>query len=97
MAGRRKFSREFKLDAVQVVGRGDRSVERVASDLGIRADMLRKWIVKFGADPQGAFPGSGRLQPADDELRRLRNELRRISEERDILKKAMAIFSDPRR
>lgn len=97
MAGRRKFSREFKMDAVRLVGRGSHDVSQVAADLGIRPDMLRKWVVRFAEDKEESFPGSGRLKPSDEELRQLRSDLRRVTEERDILKKAMAIFSDPRR
>jgi transposase len=97
MAGRRKFSREFKMEAVRMVGSGEQDLVRVAEDLGIRADMLRKWKGRFSEDQEGAFPGSGRLKPADEEVRSLRRQLRWACEERDILKKAMAIFSDPRR
>lgn len=72
----------------------------VARDLGIRPDMLRKWIRQVEEDGQCAFPGSGHLRshdPGDEELRRLRKRLRDVEEERDILKKALAIFSEGRR
>ena len=69
----------------------------VAKELEIRPDILRKWKKKFESDGQSAFPGSGRLKPEDEELRRLRRENERLRMERDILKKAVAICSDRRR
>ena len=95
--GRRRFSREFKLEAVRMVTEGGHDLNEVARDLGIRPDMLRKWKRGLEEDGEGAFPGSGRLRPEDDEMRRLRSELRRVKEERDILKKALGIVSDPHR
>ena len=70
---------------------------KVARDLDLRPDMLRRWKRQLEADPRQAFPGQGRLKPDDDEMRRLRRELDRVREERDILKKALAIFSSPSR
>ncbi len=68
---------------------------QVARDLEIRPEMLRRWKKLFEADGERAFPGEGRAR--DEELVRLRRELRRVTEEREILKKAVAIFSEPRR
>jgi transposase len=67
----------------------------VARDLGIRPDLLRRWRNAQERDGEKAFPGEGR--PRDEEMSRLRRELRRVTEERDILKKAVAIFSEHRR
>ncbi len=97
MAGRRKFSREFKVEAVRMIRDGGLSLAEVARDLEIRPDMLRRWKRQVGEAGPGAFPGSGRLAPDDEEARRLRRELQRVREERDILKKALAIFSDRQR
>ena len=94
---RRRFKREFKLEAVRMVVEGGRRVSEVARDLGLRPDMLRRWQRELAADPQQAFPGQGYLKPDEEEMRRLRRELERIREERDILKKALAIFSGPPR
>ena len=94
---RRKFSPEFKLEAVRMVTDGGHGLADVARDLGLRPDMLRRWKRQLEADPRQAFPGQGRLKPDDDEMRRLRRELDRVREERDILKKALAIFSSPSR
>ena len=97
MAGRRKFSREFKVEAVRMIRDGGLSLAEVARDLEIRPDMLRRWKRQTEEAGPGAFPGSGRLAPDDEEARRLRRELQRVREERDILKKALAIFSDRQR
>jgi len=98
--GRRKFSREFKVEAVRMVTVGGHEVGEVSRDLGIRPDMLRKWMRQVEEDGQGAFPGTGHQRSRgaeDEELRRLRRKLRDVEEERDILKKALAIFSERRR
>lgn len=97
MRKRRRFSQEFKIEAVRMVVEQGRDLFQVCEDLEIRPDMLRKWIKKFENDGMQAFPGSGHLKPEDEENRRLRRENERLRMERDILKKAVAIFSDRRR
>ena len=97
MRKRRRFSQEFKLDAVSMVVDQGRDLYEVAKELEIRPDILRKWKKKFESDGKSAFPGSGRLKPEDEELRGLRRENERLRMERDILKKAVAICSDRRR
>lgn len=97
MVRRRRFSKEFKFDAVSMVVDQGRDLYEVAKELDIRPDMLRKWRRRFEEDGEHAFPGSGRLKPEDEELRRLRRENERLRMERDILKKAVAICSDRRR
>ena len=92
--GRRRFSREFKLEAVRLVTTEGHSVSQVARDLGIRPEMLRRWRNQIQEDAAGAFPGIGRLRPQEEEVRGLRRDLKRVRQERDILKKALAIFSD---
>ena len=97
MRRRRRFSQEFKLDAVSMVVDQGRDLYEVAKELEIRPDIVRKWKKKFESDGESAFPGSGRLKPEDEELRRLRRDNVRLRMERDILKKAVAICSDRRR
>jgi transposase len=94
---RRKFSQEFKKEAVRLAREDGRSSKEVAEDLGIRADMLRRWVREFEIEREDAFRGSGVLRSEEDELRRVKRELARVKEERDILKKAVAIFSDKKR
>jgi transposase len=93
---RRKFDKPFILDALRLVERGDRPIAAIARDLGIHPNLLYKWREKYRADGEDAFPGKGRLKPEDEQLRRLRRELEVVTEERDILKKALAVFSRPR-
>lgn len=92
---RRRFTREFKLEAVRLVVEGGHKAAAVARDLDIRPDLLRRWRREFEDDPEQTFPGKGRRKEPDAELHRLRRELERVQEERDILKKALAIFSTP--
>lgn len=86
---RRKFTNEFKLEAVKLAERGDAPVSHIASDLGLHETVLRRWMEKFGTRSDGS-----RLTPEEhDELIRLRRENRVLKEERDILKKATAFFA----
>jgi transposase len=91
---RRTFTPQFKRDAVALV-RGGRSVTEVAHDLGIARSLLQRWREQLARhrEPE-AFPGPGRRRPAAEEVRRLQRELREVTEERDIRKKALAYFAD---
>ena len=90
---RRKYDREFKVEAVKLVTGGGRVVAEVARNLGIHENLLYKWREKYIEDIAHAFPGKGRLKPAEEEVRRMKRELADVTQERDILKKALAIFS----
>lgn len=90
---RRKYDREFKVEAVRLVTEGGRRVTEVAKDLGIHENQLYHWRQKYLDDTIHAFPGKGHLKPAEEEMRCLKKELIDVKEERDILKKALAIFS----
>ena len=97
MKPRRTYTKEFKVEAVRLALQGDRSQGEVSRELGIPTSCLARWIQKYRDDEQSAFPGKGRIRGDAEELRRLERELRRVQEERDILKKALAIFSkEPR-
>ena len=63
-------------------------------NLGVEYSVLRPWKQQLTADPNNAFPGKGKLKADDEELRRLKRELERVKEERDILKKALAYFAE---
>ena len=89
----RHFSREFKLNAVQMVTSKGEAVSKVARELDIHPNLLHAWKRKHHAEGDNAFVGKGRAKPDDIKLRRLRRQLRRVKEERDILKKALASFS----
>jgi transposase len=90
---RRKFTREFKLEAVKLVKERGISVAQASRDLEVHGNMLRKWIRDFEADPQRSFPGQGQMKPEQLEIERLRREVIRLKAERDILKKAAAYFA----
>ena len=94
MAARRcRFDRQYKLDAVRMIQDSDRPIASIARDLGIHPNVLYKWRDQLLADPDQAFPGKGKLKAEDEELRKLRRENELLKEERDILKKALAVFS----
>lgn len=103
MAGERKqYTAQFKRDAVRLMTEGGQSPAEVAHTLGINRNLLGKWkrqlVVAEQAQSQGrtgytAFPGQGRAH--DEELARLRRENAALKMERDVLKKAIAIFAEP--
>jgi transposase len=87
---RRKYTREFKLSAVQLVNQQGYSVAEAARSLGVDPNCVRGWVEKFKNEEGVALVGDGALQA---ELRRLRKENARLLMERDILKKAAAFFA----
>ena len=91
MGMRRKFSREFKVEAVRLARQEGVSVAQVGRDLGIRAELLYKWKRRFVDEGETAFPGKGKAR--DEELAKLRRELGRVKRERDFLKEAAAFFA----
>jgi transposase len=90
---RRKFSREFKIEAVKLVREREVSVAQAGRDLGVHENVLRKWVKEFSSDPAQAFPGHGQMKPEQLEIERLRREVNKLKAERDILKKAAAYFA----
>lgn len=89
----RTFTKEFKLETVQLVRRSGKSQAQIARDLGIADSTLHHWCKEFAEQGSQAFPGSGHQAQQEEELRRLKRELEVTRQERDILKKALAIFS----
>jgi transposase len=90
---RRVYSKEFKLEAVELSFSSSKSVKDVALDLGISYQLLCKWRSSYKADKFECFPGKGNLKSSDKELYELRKRLEIAEEEREILKKALGIFS----
>jgi transposase len=88
MGSRRKHSKEFKLEAVRLASQPGSSVPETAENLGINPSLLYTWKRELAADGDQAFPGNGRLKADEEEIRKLRLELKRVREERDILEKA---------
>ena len=90
---RRKYSREFKLEAVNLVRQRGVTIVQAARDLDLRHTVLRRWIKEHDGDPQHAFLGLGQMKPEQLEIDRLLKEVARLKAERDILKKAAFISS----
>jgi transposase len=90
---RKTYTREFKIEAVQLSEESDKPIIDVANDLGVHPNTLYKWRKQLLEDGEEAFPGHGKMKASDEEVRRLRRELARAREERDILKKAIAFFA----
>ena len=94
---RRTFTPQFKRDAVRLVVDEGKSITEVATNLGIARSLLQRWKEQLAAAPREAFPGKGRLPPHAQRVRDLEQRLRDVTQERDILKKALAYFvTDPK-
>ena len=90
---RRKFTSEFKVEAVKLVTDTDCSVREAAGRLGIGENLLRKWKQSLEGKESQSFPGNGRRTLADEEVRQLRAENKRLKMVNEILKKATAFFA----
>jgi transposase len=91
---RRQFTKEFKIEAVRLIVEEGRRISELSRELGVGENLLSRWKKKSEEGKIEPFPGKGRLSPEDEELRQLRRENKRLRMERDILKKAVAIFSE---
>ncbi len=87
------YTREFKLEAVQLVKSSGKPMSQVARELGISDSALSKWCKQVNEQGEQAFPGSGHQMAQEEELRRLKRELEITRQERDIFKKVVSIFS----
>lgn len=91
MGARRKFTAEYKCEAVAMLETPGVTVSQVAADLGIGANILGRWRRELRRAPKQAFVGHGR--PRDEEMSQLRRELTRVTKERDVLRAAAAFFA----
>jgi len=91
-ADRKQYSSEFKREAVRLVTEGGLSIAQVSRDLGLNDNMISRWKKEAEQNGEKAFPGQG--HPQDEELSRLRREVEVLRQEREILKKAISIFSE---
>ena len=89
-----QYTREFKLEAIKLAEELG-TAGKAAESLGIGNSTLCKWIKEHKADGNSAFPGKGSLKPEDEEIRRLRLQVKRLEMEKSILKKAITYFGDP--
>lgn len=93
MTKRKKYTSEFKREAVGLMESSEKPSSAVARQLGVRRNQLYKWKEQLDKRGPQAFPGKGRRTAQGDEVSRLKRELERVKEERDILKKAAAYFA----
>src|SRR3954463_4929122 len=84
---RRKFTREFKLEAVRLIKDRGVSYIQASQDLDVHVSQLRDWVKKFSDDPHQSFPGHGQMKPEQLEIARLKREVIKLKAERDIQKK----------
>lgn len=93
MNTRKKYPKEFKLDAISLVLDQGYSRREAARSLDINANMLGRWIKEQQADDGRAFRGNGMLTPEQEEIRNLKAQVRKLQMEKDILKKATVFFA----
>lgn len=91
---RKKYDSAFKLEAIRLATNEGRNISEVERNLDISKGTLARWVRESKADPVDAFPGKGHLKAKDEEIRKLRLELKITQEERDILKKALVYFAE---
>lgn len=92
----RKYDEEFKMNSVQFYRSSKKALKAVASELGIPFGTFRTWIRNDALSSSSSFSGNGQASSSQEQLRLLKKELHHVRQERDILKKAVAIFSEPR-
>lgn len=89
----RKYDKEFRINAVKHLKSSNKSLKEVADGLGIPITTLGGWAKEYDQHKEKSFPGSGNIKPCNEEFYRMKKELEDVKMERDILKKAIAIFS----
>ena len=90
---RKTYTREFKMEALQLVKTSGKSISQIERDLGLCQGTLFRWRQQLTQQPTEAFPGHGRLSATDERLRQLERENNILRQERDILKKAIAVLT----
>lgn len=86
----KQYSSEFKMEAIKRVETSNDSISSVAKELGIKTNTLHGWLKKYREKPEVPFPGSGKLSPDDERIKKLERQVRDLREENEILKKAAA-------
>ena len=87
------YTREFKVEAVQLVKSSGKPMSQIARELGVSDSALYQWCKHLADQGEQAFPGSGQQTAQEEEIRRLKRELEIARQERDILKKVVGIYS----
>ena len=94
---RRKYDKDFKQEAVNMVLKGGMSRAEVSRRLGINVNLISRWVQEFQGDEAGSFPGNGKLKPDDLERRRMEQEIRDLREENAFLKKTASYFASQKK
>lgn len=89
----RKFTKEFRQNAIQLVVEKGMPVGKVARELDVHRNLIHKWRSEYLAEGENARARSGKTTPETAEVKRLQKELEEVKEERDILKKALGVFT----
>ena len=92
----RNYDREFKLNALKLYRESQKPMSKICKDLEIPISTFSGWVKEFEFHGEESFPGSGKLKPCNEEVYLLKKQLADVTMERDILKKAIAIFSKPK-
>ena len=92
---RRKYSKEFKMEAIRMFENGERTISEVERELGITQGLLWKWKADLEKQPkkEEAFPGNGKLTDTEARIRQLEREITILKEDKEILKKVLTMFS----
>ncbi len=90
---KRTYSKEFKLEAIRLYESSGKSMREIEEELGISGGLLNKWRARQRENGQEAFVGKGHQTGLEEELRRLKRENEILRQERDVLKKALVVFS----
>ena len=93
MTKRKKYTKEFKLDAISLVRDQNLNIAEASRNLGVSAQMLGRWLKEEESEDGQAFRGNGKLTPEQDENRKLKAQVKRLEMERDILTKATIFFA----
>lgn len=96
MGKQRKYDREFKINSVKLYRESGKKLEEIAQNLGVPKSTLYVWVQEIKEHGENSFVGSGQLKPCNEEMYRLKKQLAEVTMERDILKKAAAIFLKPK-
>lgn len=93
MSTKRKYDKQFKKDTIELLLNSGKTATQIGIDLGIRSELISRWKREFNDGRKNPFPGQGNAR--DEEVGRLKKENAELKMEREILKKALAIFSTP--
>jgi transposase len=93
MTTRKKYTKEFKLDAISLVRDQNLNIAEASRNLGVSAQMLGRWIKEEENEDGQAFRGNGKLTPDQEQIRTLKAQVKRLEMEREILKKATVFFA----